>query len=140
MTLRAKRIAVGTYEIVTGAVDIGFAIGLLATSDWHRKGLVAACLIAYGAIKIVAGIGFLREKSWGYYLVLGLLVMLLPPDLYRFFLHPGPGIAALLAIHLTILLFMAKYRSSLVHKPHYDHDRHGKPEQTEGATNDVSGT
>ncbi len=123
MTLRAKRIAVGTYEIVTGVIDIGFAIGLMATSDWHRKGLVAACLIAYGAIKMVAGIGFLREKSWGYVMILGLLLMLLPPDLYRFSTQPGPGIAALLAIHLAILLFMLKHRSSLIHTHHDDHNR-----------------
>lgn len=140
MTLRAKRIAVGAYEIVTGLADIGFAAGLLVTSDWHRKVSIAVALIAYGLIKTVAGIGFLREKSWGYYLVLGLFILLLPPDLYRFLIQPGPGLAALLAVHLTILLFLIKYRSSLTHKTAYDHDRHRKPEQAEGTANDVSGT
>lgn len=140
MTIRARRIAIGTYEIVTGVADIGFASGLLVASDWHRKVPIAVALIAYGLVKIVAGIGFLRKKSWGYYLVLGLFIMLLPPDIYRFLVQPGPGLASLLAIHLAILLSLIKYRSSLAHKPDYDHDRHGKPEQAEGTANDVSGT
>ncbi|MEI6510561.1 MAG: DUF2127 domain-containing protein [Candidatus Uhrbacteria bacterium] len=175
MTIRAKRIAIGIYEISTGLVEVVLGVALLMLSAsglehiadrlmaeelgedsrdmiirfvqdhlpsmLHGKGVFTAILIAFGSVKVAGGIGFLRGKSWGYYLLLGLLVVLLPPNVYRLVTHPGIGFVSLLIIHLAVLQFLVHYRNSFIHHAEpYDHDRHGKSEQAQGTANDVSGT
>ena len=151
MTLRAKRIAIGLYEISTGLVEVvlGVALALLSASGLehiadrliaeelgedsrdalvlfvqdhlpsvlHGKGVFTLILIGFGSVKVAGGIGFLRGKSWGYYLLLGVLLALLPPNIYRLVSHPGIGFASLLAIHLAVLHFLVRYRASFIHHP-----------------------
>ncbi len=80
----------------------------------HGKVGVAAVFLAYGILKMTGGIGLLRRKPWGFYLLLGLMVVLLPPDLYRFAIKPALGYGVLNLIHVSILYALVRYRRSFL--------------------------
>jgi uncharacterized membrane protein (DUF2068 family) len=79
-----------------------------------NKGFVAAGLLALGITKVVAAIGLLLHKPWGYYATVILLAVLLPADLYHVFAKPTPVSDAMAAANVAILVVLVLLRKPLL--------------------------
>ncbi len=79
-----------------------------------NKTLIAASLLTLGCIKIVGAIGLLRHRSWGFYLLLALLLVLLPIDLEHVARHPALLSGLLLALNIGVLGVFIAYRTALI--------------------------
>jgi uncharacterized membrane protein len=78
------------------------------------KTFVGAALLTLAAVKIVGAIGLLRHRPWAFYLLVLLVALLLPIDVYRTVIHPTPVEAVLLALNVVILGLLIGFRASLV--------------------------
>jgi uncharacterized membrane protein len=135
------KLLTASIELVSGVVLLAFSSGALrrlvdrllaheAVEDPHDllvklahrdlgrvladKTFVGAALLTLAAVKIVGAIGLLRRRPWAFYLLLVLVALLLPVDLYRTATDPTLFEAVLLALNVVILALLIRFREPLV--------------------------
>lgn len=79
-----------------------------------RKTSVALVLMAWGAVSMVAAIGFMRGKSWGYYAMLALIGSFMLFDVPNLLAKPSLVSAVLVTINIIVLWILTKYRRSFL--------------------------
>ena len=75
---------------------------------------VAFFLVALGAIKSISGIGMLKEKPWGLYTLIAIVLFLLPFELYEMINQPSISRIVFFSINLMVSVYLLKYRSKLM--------------------------
>jgi uncharacterized membrane protein len=83
-----------------------------------RKTFIGAALIVLGTIKLVGAIGLLLKKPWGYFLLLGVLLVVLPVDLHHAFVSPSLTSEVLIVLNMIVLICLLVFRRVLVAREH----------------------
>jgi uncharacterized membrane protein len=78
------------------------------------KTTIAAVLLVLAVAKIVGAIGLLKRRPWGYVVLLVLVVLLVPVDVYRAVSHPTVAEGLLLALNVVILALLIRFRAALM--------------------------
>ncbi|HTK05029.1 MAG TPA: DUF2127 domain-containing protein [Candidatus Eisenbacteria bacterium] len=78
-----------------------------------HKTAFGAALLALGCIKIIATIGFLRRRSWGYLLLLAIVALAMPAELYHLARSPGIFAAIIPLLNVAVLGFLLRFRKQL---------------------------
>ena len=74
----------------------------------HKLG-ISLLLLAFGAVKISSAIGLWLKKEWGKHLLVGLLVVLIPFDLFGLVTHPDIFEVGYLVIDVLIILYLIEF-------------------------------
>lgn len=84
----------------------------------HKQSL-ALLLVGLGSSKVVGAIGFLRRKSWGFYVMLSVLVLYLPYDAVLIAEDGSLFTIGSALLDLVIIAVMIRYRHGfLYHEQH----------------------
>ncbi|HTM68525.1 MAG TPA: DUF2127 domain-containing protein [Candidatus Binatia bacterium] len=78
-----------------------------------HKTAFGAALLALGCVKILAAIGFLRRQAWGYMLLLAVVALAMPAELYHLAGNPGLISAAITTGNAVVLAFLLIFRKQL---------------------------
>lgn len=79
-----------------------------------RKMSIALVLLAWGTVSMIAAIGFMRGKPWGYYSILGLVSAFMVFDVPSFVVKPTPVAAITVTVNVVVLWLMVKYRRAFL--------------------------
>jgi uncharacterized membrane protein len=80
-------------------------------ADKNAFGLV---LLGLGVLKIVAAIGLIKRRPWGYYIALAVVVLALPADVVHVVHEKSIGSGVLLALNVVVLVLLLWFRRALV--------------------------
>jgi uncharacterized membrane protein (DUF2068 family) len=79
-----------------------------------RKMSIALVLLAWGTASMIAAIGFMRGKPWGYYSILALVGAFMVFDVPSFIVKPSLTAAVTVTINVVVLWFLVKYRHAFL--------------------------
>lgn len=79
-----------------------------------RKTSVALVLLAWGAASMVAAVGFLRRRPWGYYAILILISAFMFFDVPHFIRKPTLAAALFVIVNVVVMFVLVKYRRSFL--------------------------
>jgi uncharacterized membrane protein len=79
-----------------------------------RKTSVAIVLLAWGAVSMIAAIGFMRGKPWGYYAIFGLIGSFMLLDVPNLAVKPSLLSAVLVLINVVVLWMLVRYRRAFL--------------------------
>lgn len=85
---------------------VSMAMEKIDLIDDHRLKQIGASAFAYGALKLVEGVGLLKEKVWAEYLTLGASLVFLPWEVFEIFEHPNIWRFGILAGNLLIVAYL----------------------------------
>ncbi len=75
-----------------------------------HRGYVILILVALGIVKIVGAIGLYHRKNWGLDLLIAVVVILLPFDIWDLVTHPTFLRTTYLAINVFIALYLVNFK------------------------------
>lgn len=78
-----------------------------------HKTAFGAALLALGCVKILAAVGFLRRKAWGYMLLLAVVALAMPAELYHLVDKPGIVPALVTGANAVVLACLLLFRKQL---------------------------
>jgi uncharacterized membrane protein (DUF2068 family) len=91
-----------------------------------KRATLAIILLVLGVVKLIAAVGFLKHRPWGYYLLVAVLIAYVPYDVYELTKHVGPFVVATLVIDLVIISLMLYFKKAfLTHEHETKEDRPG---------------
>ena len=85
---------------------VSLAFDKLDLIDNHRLKQIGASAFAYGALKLVEGVGLVREKVWAEYLTVIASLIFLPWELYELARHPNIWRLGILIANLLIVAYL----------------------------------
>ena len=85
---------------------VSLAFDKLDLIDNHRLKQIGASAFAYGALKLVEGVGLVREKVWAEYLTVIASLVFLPWEIYELTRHPNIWRLGILIANLLIVAYL----------------------------------
>lgn len=71
---------------------------------------VIVYLVGFGLARVISGIGLLQNKEWGKHLLIGLLALFVPFDIYHLFQHISLLTLSYMIINVLIILYFMHFQ------------------------------
>lgn len=102
-----------TGELLEDPHDLFIRITNLVMPYLSKKSIyipIIVYFIGFGIARIISGIGILNEKEWGKHLLVGLVILLIPFDLYHLLRHISLLSFGYLVINVVIILYLVQFK------------------------------